>query len=108
MPAMFQDSAFRVWKAMPEEDTISVLATNPDRWTIAISRLRCGIRMLLDARNPPTPQYKSIPFICAFRNGISYGLFLDNTYRSSFDFGKERSDAYCFGADGLFLLWSRA
>lgn len=46
------------------------------------------------------PLYKDIPFIFAFRNGSSYGLFLDNTYRSSFDFGKERRDAYSFSAEG--------
>src|SRR5204863_7746726 len=36
----------------------------------------------------------------AFRNGASYGIFLDNTFRSSFDFGKQRGDTYSFGAEG--------
>jgi len=32
--------------------------------------------------------------------GAAYGIFLDNTYRTNFDFGKESRDFYSFGADG--------
>ena len=46
------------------------------------------------------PLYKDIPFFIATRQGAAYGLFLDNTYRTSFDFGKESRDSYSFGADG--------
>jgi alpha-glucosidase len=46
------------------------------------------------------PLYKTIPFFLADNAGRSYGLFLDNTWRSSFDFGKEDRTAYSFGADG--------
>jgi alpha-glucosidase len=35
--------------------------------------------------------------------GTAYGLFLDNTYRSNFDFGKEARDLYSFGSDGGVL-----
>src|SRR4029077_4630070 len=45
------------------------------------------------------PLYKSIPFFLGVRNGAAYGIFLDNTDRSTFDFGKEFRDAYSFGAD---------
>jgi hypothetical protein len=46
------------------------------------------------------PLYKDIPFLLAMRNGSAYGIFLDNTYRSNFDFGKESRDFYSFGAEG--------
>src|SRR5213078_1405214 len=46
------------------------------------------------------PLYKTIPFFLAMRPGFAYGLFLDNTYRSNFDFGKEARDLYSFGSDG--------
>src|SRR5262249_38288142 len=36
----------------------------------------------------------------ATRHGSAYGIFLDNTYRTSFDFGKESRDFYSFGSDG--------
>src|SRR5580704_4461766 len=44
------------------------------------------------------PLYKSIPFFIAFRAGAAAGVFLDNTWRSSFDFGKVTSGIYSFGA----------
>src|SRR5260370_21194 len=46
------------------------------------------------------PLYKSIPFFTALRNGKGYGIFLDNTWRTYFDFGKASRDSYSFGADG--------
>ena len=46
------------------------------------------------------PLYKSIPFFVGLRKGRAYGLFLDNTWRSWFDFGKTSRDAYAFGSDG--------
>lgn len=55
------------------------------------------------------PIYKSIPFFITFRDGVSAGLFLDNTWRSSFDFDKEYRDAYSFGAPNgpldLYILY---
>ena len=46
------------------------------------------------------PLYKSIPFFLATSGARSYGLFLDNTWRTWFDFGKQARDAYSFGAEG--------
>jgi alpha-glucosidase len=46
------------------------------------------------------PIYKSIPFFLSLRAGRSYGLLLDNTWRSGFDFGKEVRDEYSFGSEG--------
>ncbi|WP_263366611.1 glycoside hydrolase family 31 protein [Edaphobacter bradus] len=44
------------------------------------------------------PIYKSIPFFISFTQGRALGVLFDNTFRSSFDFGKELSNAYSFGA----------
>jgi alpha-glucosidase len=46
------------------------------------------------------PLYKSIPFFISLRKGRAYGIFLDNTWRSWFDFGKSSRDSYAFGSDG--------
>src|SRR5215471_2497793 len=46
------------------------------------------------------PLYKTIPFFIGLRKGAAYGVFFDNTYRSSFDFGKEARDYFSFGAEG--------
>jgi alpha-glucosidase len=47
------------------------------------------------------PIYKSVPFVIGLEDdGTSFGLFLDNTWRSSFDFGKAERAAWSFGAEG--------
>lgn len=43
--------------------------------------------------------YKSIPFFITLRNGISFGIFFDNTFKTYFDMGKENSSYYYFAAD---------
>ncbi|MBS7287490.1 MAG: glycoside hydrolase family 31 protein [Candidatus Freyarchaeota archaeon] len=48
---------------------------------------------------PTDPLYGSVPFFMALREGRSYGIFLNNTHRSSFDMGKESSHYYSFGAE---------
>lgn len=47
------------------------------------------------------PLYKSIPFFIATGGaGGSHGLFLDNSWRSWFDFGRRDADVLAIGADG--------
>lgn len=45
------------------------------------------------------PLYKSIPFFLGLDKGKAFGLFLDNTWRSVFDFGASHPDRISFGAD---------
>jgi alpha-glucosidase len=47
------------------------------------------------------PLYKSIPFVLgADQNGRSFGLFLDNSWRGFFDFGRTERDTFTLGAEG--------
>jgi alpha-glucosidase len=46
------------------------------------------------------PLYKSIPFFIAARPTGCCGILLDNTWRSRFDFGRNRRGIVSFGADG--------
>jgi len=43
-------------------------------------------------------RYQSCPFFIVLREGRAHGVFLDNTYKTFFDFGKESSEYYSFGA----------
>lgn len=59
-----------------------------------------GYEYVMWNTDDPAPQmdnfkslYKSIPFFITLRSDAVFGLFFDNSYRSSFDMGKE-SDAY--------------
>jgi alpha-glucosidase len=55
------------------------------------------------------PIYKSIPFFLEMHEGRTLGVLFDNTFRTFFDFGHERTDRYTFSApDGpvdYYLLY---
>ena len=44
------------------------------------------------------PIYKAIPFFLETDGGRTVGVLFDNTFRTFFDFGRERSDRYSFSA----------
>jgi len=46
------------------------------------------------------PLYIDIPFFMVVRQGQAHGIFLDDTWRASFDVGRERPDLLTFGAVG--------
>ncbi|WP_342114212.1 glycoside hydrolase family 31 protein [Pseudoduganella sp. OTU4001] len=47
------------------------------------------------------PLYKTIPFFMAVGDrGRAYGVFLDNTWRSTFDFGKTERDVLAISCEG--------
>ena len=94
------DIGFRVWKKMPQDEHYFGLGEKAgplDRrggafvqWNTDASHYEEGT----------DPLYDSIPFFLTDRGGISYGLFLDNTWRTEFDFGKALRNQYSFGAEG--------
>ena len=45
------------------------------------------------------PLYVTIPFFIGLRDGRAYGIFFDNTWRSTFDMGADSRDRYSFGAE---------
>ena len=46
------------------------------------------------------PLYVDVPFFMVTRHGQAHGIFLDNTWRSFFDVGREQAGVLTFGADG--------
>jgi len=46
------------------------------------------------------PIYQTVPFYIGLQNGVAYGIFFDNSYRSYFDFGKSSQQYAAFSADG--------
>ncbi|WMN06314.1 glycoside hydrolase family 31 protein [Marivirga arenosa] len=50
--------------------------------------------------NDTDPVYKNIPFFMGLTDGQGYGIFLDNSFRTFFDFGHEREEALSFWAQG--------
>jgi alpha-glucosidase len=92
-------AAFRVCKSMPEDEHYFGLG---DKAGPLDHRNQAFVMWNTDAfgwQESTDPLYKSIPFFLAMRGGKAYGIFLDDTYRTSFDFGKEQRGVYCFGAE---------
>jgi len=89
----------RVWQQLPPETAIYGLGEKtgglnkrPGAWTMWNT----------DAPYGPSsdPLYQSIPFFTATHGGAYWGVFLDNPWRTSFDFDKEARDTLSFGAEG--------
>jgi len=100
LPMAWNGRRVRVWKKMPEEENYYGLG---DKAGPMNRRNRAFINWNTDAfgwGESTDPLYKTIPFFIGLRKGTAYGLFFDNTYRSSFDFGKESPDYFSFGAEG--------
>ncbi|MFZ1941275.1 MAG: TIM-barrel domain-containing protein [Terracidiphilus sp.] len=94
----YDGDAFRVYKVMPLDEHYFGLGdkTGPlDRRNGAFTLWNTDAYRFQESTDP---LYKSIPYFMAYRAGRAIGVLLDNTWRSSFDFGKESPAEYSFGA----------
>ncbi len=98
-PVTFQSSEFTLSKEMPGGEHYFGLGDK----TGAFDRREQVFTLWNTDVGPQEsvdPLYKAIPFFLAINGTRSYGIFLDNTWRTWFDFGKSARDAYSFGAEG--------
>ena len=96
----FDGDAFRIYKKMPLDEHYFGLGDKVgplDRRNQAFTLWNTDAYRFQETTDP---LYKSIPYFMTYRAGRAAGILLDNTWRSSFDFGKELPDAYSFGAAG--------
>jgi alpha-glucosidase len=99
-PIEFHGAGFRVYKHSAEDEHYFGLGDKPgplDRRDQAFANWNTDA---FGWQESTDPIYKSIPFVLTFRKGVAAGIFLDNTWRSSFDFNKELRDGYSFGSEG--------
>lgn len=108
-PLRLDGDSFRISKTMSEEEHFFGLGdkTGPlDRRDEAFTLWNTDAYRFQESTDPI---YKSIPFFISYRSGRAVGVLMDNTWRSSFDFGKESAGVYSFGAaDGpidYYLLY---
>jgi alpha-glucosidase len=97
-PVRFSGAGFSVYKSMPIDEHYFGLG---DKTGPLDRRDQCFTLWNTDAyrfQESTDPLYKSIPFFISFRAGRALGVFLDNTWRSNFDFGKGLPGIYSFGA----------
>ena len=99
-PVEFHEDTFRVYKKMPADEHYFGLGDK----TGSLDRRGQSFRLWnTDAfrfQESNDPIYKSIPFFMTMRAGRSAGVLFDNTWSSSFDFGRVERDIYSFGAQG--------
>jgi len=98
-PVNFQLGGFSVYKQMPGGEHYFGLGDKTgtfDRRNQAYTLWNTDV----GPQESVDPLYKSIPFFLAINGPRSYGIFLDNTWRTWFDFGKQARDALAFGAEG--------
>jgi alpha-glucosidase len=111
-PAEFHDESFRIYKQMPLDEHYFGLGDKVgplDRRNQAFSMWNTDAYNFQESTDPI---YKSIPFFLTMRAGRTLGVLLDNTWRTSFDFGKQTDGVYSFGADhgpiDYYLLYGPA
>jgi len=100
LPMAWNGPQVQVWKEMPADENYYALG---DKAGPMSRRNRAFTNWNTDEfgwQESSDPLYKTIPFFIGLRKGVAYGVFFDNTYRSSFDFGKEGRDYLSFGAEG--------
>ena len=98
-PVRFQLGGFSIYKQMPGDEHYFGLGDKTgqfDRREQAYTLWNTDI----GPQESVDPLYKAIPFFLATNGMRSYGIFLDNTWRTWFDFGKQARDAVSFGSEG--------
>ena len=99
-PIEYHGAEFRVHMQSPEDEHYFGLGDKPgplDRRNEAFTDWNTDA---FGWQESTDPMYKSIPYSMTFRKGVAAGIFLDNTWRASFDFNKEYRDGYSFGSVG--------
>ena len=97
-PVHFEGDAFRIYKTLSTGEHFFGLGdkTGPlDRLNQAFTLWNTDAYRFQESTDPI---YKSIPFFMTFKTGRAVGILMDNTWRSSFDFGRETPNTYSFGA----------
>lgn len=93
-------NGFQVWKSSPIDEHYFGLGDKMGGLDRRDHSFTCWNTDAFLFQESSDPIYKSVPFFLALRNGNAYGIYLNNTYRSFFDFNKTVRSAYTFGAEG--------
>jgi alpha-glucosidase len=100
LPMAWTHGHVRVWKTSPPDEYYYGLGDKAGAFNRRNQAYTMWNTDAFGWQESTDPLYKSVPFFLVLRRGVAYGVFFDNTYRSSFDFGKESAAFYSFGAEG--------
>ncbi len=76
------------------------LGDKPNRLNLRGSRFETWGSDTYGFERTTDPLYKNIPFFQGLNHGRAYGIFFDNSFRTVFDFGHERSDVCSMWSHG--------
>jgi alpha-glucosidase len=112
IPVSFEGSSFRVSKQKSPEDHFFGLGDKPGPLDRAGESFVMWNTDNFGWQESTDPLYKSIPFFLDMHSGRALGVLFDNTFRTFFDFGHERTDRYTFSAPAgpldYYLMWPGA
>jgi alpha-glucosidase len=97
-PAEYHGKAFRVTKVSPPNEHYFALGDKPGGLDRRNQSYTLWNTDAFGFQESTDPIYKSIPFVFTMNEGRAAGLFLDNTWRTSWEFNKEQRDAWSFAA----------
>jgi alpha-glucosidase len=100
LPMAWDGAYIHSWKRMPAEESYFGLGDKPGPLNHRNRAYTMWNTDFFGWQESDDPLYKTIPFFIGLLKSKAYGLFFDNTWRSSFDFGKESPDYFSFGAEG--------
>ena len=108
-PLQFQGDHFRIAEAMPADEHYFGLGDKTGAFDHRGEAFRMWNTDAYAWQESTDPLYKSIPFYLSYRAGTSLGVLIDNTFPSSFDFGKTLGDTFQYRAEGgpadIYILY---
>ncbi|WP_213805168.1 TIM-barrel domain-containing protein [Granulicella sp. dw_53] len=97
-PILWHGTGFRVTKQKDPADHFFGLGDKPGPLDRAGQSFTMWNTDAFGWQESTDPIYKSIPFFIDLRAGRALGVLFDNTWRTSFDFGKDAPGQYTFSA----------
>ena len=99
-PAQWRGDGFHIYKKRGENEHFFGLGDKPGPLDRAGQAFTMWNTDDFGWQESSDPIYKSIPFFMDVKDGRSFGILFDNTWRTSFDFGRENAQEYSFGSQG--------
>ena len=87
-------------KRIQEKENFFGLGDKPQRLNLRGLRFENWGSDVYGFEKTTDPLYKNIPFYYGLHHNRAYGIFFDNSFRTRFDFGFERSDICTFWSRG--------
>ena len=99
-PLRFDGECVDIAKAMPLDEHYFGLGDKTGGFDRRGSAFRLWNTDAYAWQESTDPLYKSIPFYLSYRAGMSMGVLIDNTWPSTFDFGKTVDSTMRYSAEG--------